>query len=600
MTSVVDSIKGQINSIIIVENRNFWLSNFLEPDKENDLVLCLDFGLHNQLKLEGFKVAYLDGLLERQTALNYNKQLNHYLQNWFRDDKGNSLLDYKGFDIGDALLLNVLNDITYFCHFFFNLNTLYHINYKKLFVACTDKIITDVLTILSIPYQVIEARDSAGKPVYNFPILKWTEEQINSKTWKSRIRKLGSAMLDVLFNMTDVFQRKNKLAVFVQNYNPTTAIINTLIADKKVRVILGDYIPQKNMMWQRRVVYKKLNSGKEADVLIDNYKKEKKADWIFEGYDLGSILQKRLLPTVEKNVDKAISVIKNINNYFAKHKIALMVPVSNLWLNNRLIMNYCRNNNIPVFMVINGLLNVHYWQDAHDSTWVNCYSESLKQDYFKNSDNALPIGDPRMDAYAGKPEKIINRDNPTILIGSAGYNHIDQTSYVAYEFDFLFDILKAIEKLHARSYKSTVILKVRANGYAHLYQSFVDEYYPNLAVSVIQDTPFNIVLNSADLYISFYSQTIIEAATLGIPTIYYKKDMARMYRPYDGESELVTAFNTTELENYIIKFYKADNVFDTFLDKEVIKKYIGNVDGDNLQRNMSFIYTLLNINQQEA
>lgn len=274
-----------------------------------------------------------------------------------------------------------------------------------------------------------------------------------------------------------------------------------------------------------------------------------------------------------------------------------MVPVTNLWLNNRLIMNYCKENNIPIFMIINGLLNTDFTHEAKDSDWVNCYSESIKKEYYKNSATAIPLGDPRMDAYSAIKPRHINYQYPNIVIGAAGFDPTDLNSYVAYEFDFLFDILQVINDLRTEGYKNQVVLKVRANGYIGLYKSFIDEYYPQLNVKIEQAIPFIEVVKQADLYISFYSQTVFEASCLGVPVIYFKKDNQYFHAPFNNNSnELTTAINTEELKSKISAFYSQDSCFDLFLTKQVMEKYIGNLDGKNTERNLEFIDSLIKNN----
>lgn len=582
------------HSIFIIENRNAWNGVNLSLDKEKDLVLCMDFGLFHKLNKENFNVLYLDHLLDTETARKCNSEMNYYLQNWFMGEDKKDLLNYKGYNIGDALLLHVLNDITYFCHFFFNMLIIKKFKYHEIFVISEDAIVAEVLTKLNLSFTKLEiTAPTEILPVYNFPIIKWTDDKINKKSLKSILKDSAANLLDSAFYIRDLFLLKKKKTVFIQNYYPTSSIIQTLIDEGKINVILNNYTPKKSILKQKRISFGTYNNGTEAIEVIENFKSAKKINWTYEGFDLGQFLQDQLLSTVEKRVDEGISVIKSIEKYFSKNPIQLMIPVTNLWLENRLIMNYCRNHGIPVFMIINGLLNVKHWRDAHDSNWVNCYSDSLKVDYFKNKSNALSIGDPRMDVYAKADSKIINRDNPVIVIGAAAYNHIDQTSYVAFEFDFLFDVLSVLSKLTAGGKQRHVILKVRANGYADAYQDFVNEYFPDLGVEVIQYSSFIEVVKKADLYLSFYSQTLMEAAALGIPTIYYKKDDADMYKPYDNESELVTAVNCDELELRINDFYKDDIVFRPFLDRKVLEKYIGPLDGNNLQRNLDFIESLL-------
>jgi hypothetical protein len=256
-------------------------------------------------------------------------------------------------------------------------------------------------------------------------------------------------------------------------------------------------------------------------------------------------------------------------------------------------MNYAKNNNIPIFMIANGLLNMSFENDGRNSDYINCYSEAVKEDYFNNSENAFCLGDPRMDKYYLSPKKQINRENPVIIIGAAGFNSIDLNSYLAYEFDFLYDILKVLTKVRQNGSNNKIILKVRDNGYAHQYQNFVNEYFYDLNIEVIQKTPFSTLIVRADLYISIYSQTLLEASCLDIPVIYYKKDTQFINRPFDGKSELVTANDIIELQEKIDLFYNGSNVYDAFMDKSVLEKYIGPLDGKNTQRNTDFIMDLV-------
>jgi hypothetical protein len=95
------------------------------------------------------------------------------------------------------------------------------------------------------------------------------------------------------------------------------------------------------------------------------------------------------------------------------------------------------------------------------------------------------------------------------------------------------------------------------------------------------------------LYISIYSQTLFEAASLGIPTIYYKKDTELNNRPFDAKSELVTALNVDELKEKILLFYENDDCYKSFIRKDVMEKYIGPLDGKNHERIVEFIYSLV-------
>jgi hypothetical protein len=104
------------------------------------------------------------------------------------------------------------------------------------------------------------------------------------------------------------------------------------------------------------------------------------------------------------------------------------------------------------------------------------------------------------------------------------------------------------------------------------------------------------VFISTDLYISLYSQTHFEASCFGIPCIYYKNDKEIIDPPFDFKSELVTVDNISDLEKAILDFANGSTIFDDFLKKSVLEKYIGPLDGKNLDRNIEFITKLINSN----
>jgi hypothetical protein len=581
------------NKLFIIENRNLWEGCKQLCHKDTDLVLCIDFALKLELVNNNYNVLFLDHLSDRETMQRFNLQMHDFLGNWFKSSAGEDLLIYDGFNIGDALLLNMYNDVTYFCHFFFSCLAIREIDYETLHVCVEENLITKTLELLNIQFKQIEKNNQLTMPVYLFPISRWMDEKINRTSLRSKAIDTSAVIFDHVFKVYDSFFKTKKTKVYIQGYYPTSKIIGKLKENKNIRLILGNYTQAKSIYKERRVFFSKPSLNKETNELLKKFTDANKRTWEAAGYKISDYLYQIITPVLVENLNNAISKSKNIKSFFDKNIIKLMVPVTNFWLNNRLIMNYCKNNNITIFMIINGLLVVDLGDDAKDSDWVNCYSESIKREYFKNSKHAIPIGDPRMDEYVTMCKKTINRECPNIVIGAAGFDVTDLNSYLAYEFDFLYDILKVIAALREHGYKNTVTLKVRANGYANLYKSFCKEYFSGLDVRIEQNQPFKKVIETADLYITFYSQTVFEASTFGIPAIYYKKDNQFIHTPFNGNSELVTAFTTADINNRIKDFYKDDSSFNSFLNKEVMEKYIGALDGKNVQRNMEFIYSLI-------
>jgi hypothetical protein len=254
-----------------------------------------------------------------------------------------------------------------------------------------------------------------------------------------------------------------------------------------------------------------------------------------------------------------------------------------------------KSRGIPSYLIINGLLGNAYMDEGKYATFINSYSTSIRDNYFRGMTNIYCLGDPRMDEYALSDKRVVNLVLPTITIGAAGFNSIDLNSYVAFEFDFLYDVLLAIQGvIKSRNLTTNINIKIRSNGYVEQYKSFVSEYFPLLQnISFIDSKPMKSVLEKTDFYISFYSQTLFEASVLGIPAVYYRKDSEIMDTPFDGNSELVTTYCVEELEKSITDFMDHNPRYNEFLKKEVMEKYIGPLDGKNLNRNLDLVMKII-------
>lgn len=585
--------KYNFKNIFIVEDRNFWAqcSNFC--DKETDLVLCIDFGLKRQLNDSGYKVEFLDHLIDSGTLEKRNVEMHNFLNTWYKDSKGNDLLEYKGYSLGDSLLLHLINDVSYFCHYFFNILGLKEIKYDSLFVLTKDNTILNSLKKAGLSFHQLEdSIEAPPHPVYLFPILKWVNEKV-TPSFSFKVKNVIANLFDTFFIFSDSLKKVKKPTIYIQNYYPTKPIIREIENISSLQVILPNYLGLSKVGKHRRIHYKSNVVSKTiATEMILSYQTNRSCKWNVLSYPIGEYIHEMIDVVLEHYLLDALNKAESIERWMKSVNIKLMIPITNLWTSNRLIMQYCFMNKIPVYMIINGQLNVSFYHDAKDSDYINSYSASIKENYFGNKKNVIPLGDPRMDQYAGVSHKKINRKSPTVIIGAAGYDSIDLNSYLAYEFDFLFDILFCFNESIKKGREANIIIKVRGNGYRDLYTDFVKEYYSHLDIRIVQDKSFFEIISEADFYITIFSQTIFEASCFGIPAIYYKKDTQFIHEPFDGKSELITANDITELQEKIDLFYNGSNVYDSFIEKSIIEKYIGPIDGKNTRRNMDFIMEL--------
>jgi hypothetical protein len=59
--------------------------------------------------------------------------------------------------------------------------------------------------------------------------------------------------------------------------------------------------------------------------------------------------------------------------------------------------------------------------------------------------------------------------------------------------------------------------------------------------------------------------------------------------PFDGKSELVTTNDCSELLEALLDFVKDNDRFNAFMEKAIMEKYVGPLDGKNIKRNFDFI-----------
>lgn len=584
--------------MFLVQNRNYWNACPFPYDKQLDLVLSFDFGVVNQVVTQGGMAAYLDHLVVSEVMERYNFETYDFFAKWYLDEDGQDLFAYKGIGVGNAFRIHIWNDITYNVRILLNLLAVSSLEYEKLFVGLYDISAIGMLKVLDLAAETWAVKIAGGLSEYYFPIHRWMDERVRPTGLKPRLKSTVKNVLGMMQVWADRLRmlKTNDVDMFIQSYHPTRGIVERLKQDGKVNVILENFTRIGELIKERRLPaggssrpYRQLSKE-----MVDRFRSEKVAQWDIEGIDIGGILHRVILERVSRYLPDYLSTLDAIIGYFKHRQLALMVPVTETWMTNCLMMNYCDANNIPIYMIINGFLGPAYGDEAKHATVINSYGESIKNNYFRGMDNIVCLGDPRMDHYVGVAERERKwTDTPTIVIGAAGFNNIDLNSYVAYEFDFINDVLAACKMLSEKGRKMNLVLKVRSNGYIDQYASFLQEYYPSISIQLYDRIPFGQLISQADFYISFYSQTLFEASCLGIPALYYKKDNEIMPPPFDGASELVTAFSFDDLVHKMDLFYQRDPIYQPFQDKRVMEKYLGPLDGHNLERNVDFIYSLI-------
>ena len=588
-------------SVFLVQNRDWWHSCPFTIDKNQDLVLSFDFGLVHLIAAEGGAACYIDHLLDTETMEKYNHEMYDFFAKWHFDKDGNDIFAYKGIKVGNAFRIEIWNDITYYSRLFISLIEIKKIKCHDFYIGFEDKNILNFVSRLDLKVKTWKYSGLKKKTEYYFPIFQWNSNALYGSGFKTPLRSYVIPVIKRLIKVFFRFLKRQKpplSTIYVQSYYPTRRIKEELKNNKNITV-LSDSVSYKDQnkvdvfpSWRSTLRHKEL-----ANNILEQFERKRCVHWDVDGINISDSLYTLIISRISKAIPSYLCFIDSLLKYFAKRKLLLAVPITNLASKNCLLLNYCESKNIPTYLIINGLLTSAFSDEAKYATWINSYGESLRDNYFKGMNNIVCLGDPRIDDYINNgTNHEINHNCPTITIGASGYNNCDLNGYVAVEFDFLNDIMLALKKLIANGRKMKIIVKVRANGYLSQYSNFLAEYYPDIQVELHDKIAFRDVLSKCDLYISIYSETLFEASCLGIPVLYYKKDTEINYPPFDGKSELVTAKSQGELIEKLISFYNNETIYNAFRERKIMEKYIGPLDGKNLERNMQFIYSLMGQN----
>ncbi|MFH1079086.1 MAG: hypothetical protein V1766_02305 [Pseudomonadota bacterium] len=584
--------------LFLVQNRMYWRSCPFPYEQDRDLVLTYDYGVFREIRTLGGEVAFLDHLIDPEVMEKYNFETYDFFAKWHRDQKGDDIFAHRGIEVGNAFRIAIWSNMTSYVRTLVNLLSVKKIKCEKRFVGINDGYAIDIINKLGIEIESWAPQGDQPVQEYYFPILRWIDENIYPAGLKQAFKVLLARILDLIFFLVDnlILFRKSFTNVYIHSYHPTKRIIEQFKKDPGIRLIFDDYTRDVGSFRERRVPvwrtsprYRRL-----AAEMIDGFQVRKSVHWEIDGFPVSQHLYPIIVQRISERLVDCLKTLDSLSGYFKKKKLKLMVAISNIGFTNCLMLNYCHHHQIPTYLIINGLLTNSYLDEAKDAAWINAYGESVKTHYFRGMNNIVCLGDPRMDDYGQNvPLKSIDPGKPTIVIGASGFNNIDLNSYVVVEFDFLHDLLTACNRLKEKGREMRLVLKIRPNGYLEQYEAFLKEYFPDVTVELYDRIPMKEVLSRADFYITFYSQTLFEASCLGIPVLYYKKDTEISHPPFDGKSELVTASSVDDLVEKMELFYQNDRIYGAFKHRAVMERYIGPLDGHNLQRNMDFIYSLL-------
>jgi hypothetical protein len=599
MSSPQSALK--FRNIFILDSRA-WLQSCREHyDPALDLVLTYDFALKQEVHAMGGRVCYVDHLLQTEVMQQNNFLAYEFFRRWHYDSEGRDFFTYRGVPFGSGLVVYFWGDYIFYVRVRLCLEKLRDWSYERLFVGTASSVVEATLAEMEVPYRATSPPSGPVPEAYYFPMQAWMDDNVEWRGLKAEVSAMLCHVLGVLLSWVDRArgQRRLRPAVFVQQYHPTLSVIRRLREDGRVRIVLTtvskNFITTLSSLRYIPMLGKISRFVPAAQECMRRFRAERHSKLVVAN---GLDISQGAYAAIERNVSgrcaAVIRALDGIVRYLDRNPIALEIMISSGGVPNGLVHCAAKVRNVPSYLIVNGLMSGDFMDESKDATTINAYGDSIRENYFRGMDNIVCLGDPRMDAYPPTERRRPDAAGPlTVVIGASGFNNADLNSYVAVEFEFMFDVLKALEVVKRRGVRTRVVIKVRANGYLAQYREFAGEYFPGLVDEIVDRVPMKHVLSEADFYVSIYSQTLFEASCMGIPCVYYKKDEELLDPPFDENSELVTVSSVEGLVQAIDDLRAESARFDAFLRRSVMEKYIGPLDGHNLERNVEYAYGLL-------
>lgn len=568
---------------------------------DSDLFLTFDFDLKKHIVEMGGEVHYIDNLNNSIENQQNNFILQSFLENWALSPESKDLFTYKGVSFSRAFRILFLSELFDLARLRSSLNNLNFIRFESITLIEHSSKIENILLEMNMTFSCHQVPILDSSNSFYFDDAAYMQKSLRPAGLKSFIH---GRIFPYYFRFKFFLDKRgntagSKKTIYVHAYHPTESLIEAMQGINDFHLVYPNFVKAKGirkLINQSQIPYRGSNNfhrGVAKELLKEATRHFNQKLVLVDGQDLTRKAYELITDNISNVLPQCLSDIDVITMYQKAMNIRLTIPVSSLGVRQILVESVLDSYSVPSFLILNGMMNSKFGDESKKASFINCYSEGIKREYFKEAENALPLGDPRMDKYSCQNPKNFDSNVSaqfTVGVGTSGFNSIDLNSYVAIEFEFINDILEILE--NKSPLITSIVLKTRANNFKSQYEEFIDKHWNTsknrILFSEIDD--FSNFVAYCDVYISTYSQTLFEAAAAGVPSVYYKKDVETLYPPFDGSGELMTAPNREALKILIDKVLdKKSNLTSMIPSLDYIEEYVGKVDGQSMRRNLEFI-----------
>jgi hypothetical protein len=451
-----------------------------------------------------------------------------------------------------------------------------------------------------------------GEPVSG--LLEQKYAQTRDWTWlvpQTRAEHLGQAVPAGIINAIAAARgRRGAESLLVYEYNPTNAFAEQYGAATEGRLRLARCrtprrdLPQIIRRADRLVVPPRAvaatATGDDHLSALACYIREHddayRERFRLRGVDFWPLIRERLLEVVSGYEAFVTGAAPSWRARLRRDRVRAVVVPFDTPPEARLLMSVAQAEEIPTFLVNDGFKADDFSMDGMTIDHVLAWSRALAENYYSRrvGTPAVVTGNPKADAQrAVRSHRIAPATVRQILVGSFTFSPVDLNCRRSDSESFLRGVLGGIrESRLARG--AAVRLKLHPADRPDYYRA-VFGAIPEVPVQIITQGDVVGEFDTADIYITTYSTSLLEAVARDLPVIYYRVNPQRLHAPFadDPFLEARTAHSAQELAALLDDPGLREPLGPAVRDAWV-QRYLGATDGRSTERIADAILATLN------
>jgi PAS domain-containing protein len=253
------------------------------------------------------------------------------------------------------------------------------------------------------------------------------------------------------------------------------------------------------------------------------------------GVDLWSIVRDPLLALAERYGRYAAALAAPLARELERRAVAAVLVPFDSAPNARLIVRVSQAMGIPTFVINDGYKADDIQQEGMAADIALAWSEAIRDGYFSRRPNGAHVtGNPRAErlTHITPRRRVLRR----VLVGGHAFSPIDLNCRRSDAERFLDEVLDGIAAARAHV-SAEVVVKLHGSDSPGYHRESLARH-PGLEIDLQTDGDVIALFGDCDVYVTTYSTSLIEAAAVGLPVVYYRINAQRLGRPFSDDEFL--------------------------------------------------------------